>query len=379
MTKVAFIQNRIQPGGRFQVMAEMIYVLNQKGVVPDLLTFRSRLDKEKVSSFYSRELKYNLKLISPHPKVPFEWNICIFNKMVSGKLRDYDLAINHNNTSFGLRTSTPIISYVHFPRKARLLSGLDDIHLPEHGPPPILNFRKDLLNLMRLWYRTDNSFLPNDRLVANSGFTRQQLVEAYPGLPESEIAILYPPVDTQPIKHGNGREEQVVSLARFSESKRQMEQIEIASQIPELQFKLVGFIGEDEYFKACQQLVAEKKLSNVELLTNVARADLNKLLAQSRYFIHSMREEPFGITPVQAIAAGCVPVVHDSGGQREIVSLPDLRYKSIEEAISILRYLLKETDQSLQMKSTVLQERIGEFGSDRFREKFLDVLNELGI
>ena len=37
-------------------------------------------------------------------------------------------------------------------------------------------------------------------------------------------------------------------------------------------------------------------------------------------YIHCAENEHFGITIVEAMAAGCVPIVHDSGGPREIVT-----------------------------------------------------------
>jgi glycosyltransferase involved in cell wall biosynthesis len=41
--------------------------------------------------------------------------------------------------------------------------------------------------------------------------------------------------------------------------------------------------------------------------------------------------EHFGISIVEAMALGCIPVVHDSGGMREFVPT-QYRYRTIEQA-----------------------------------------------
>ncbi len=374
---MALIQNRIQPGGRFQVMAEMIFVLNELGIVPDVLTFRSRLTSENIQNFYSRNLDFQLKLIKPNLKIPFEWNIWWFNKVVSPKLGSYDLVINHNNSSYGLSTRTKVLSYVHFPRKARLMSGLKDFHFPEKGKVSRINAGKDLFNIMAKLYQRHQEHSPADVLVANSDFTRQNLLKAYPGLKGEAIEILYPPVDIDHKEKGRIKVRRVVSLGRFSPPKRQLEQIEIAASLPHLNFIFVGFAGDSGYFENCKAMIHEKKLSNVKIVSNAGREEVNEILESSWFFIHSMRYEPFGITPVQAIAAGCIPVVHDSGGQKEIVALDELRYSDTNGAVEVLGKLCAEGEEMLQAKSKNLLENIQKFGRNEFREKFKTLLNNL--
>jgi glycosyltransferase involved in cell wall biosynthesis len=43
--------------------------------------------------------------------------------------------------------------------------------------------------------------------------------------------------------------------------------------------------------------------------------------------------EHFGISTVEAISAGCIPLVVGRGGQPEIVTNPDLLWQTIEELI----------------------------------------------
>jgi alpha-1,2-mannosyltransferase len=69
----------------------------------------------------------------------------------------------------------------------------------------------------------------------------------------------------------------------------------------------------------------------VKIITNAKRETLKQLLACSRVYLHSKKNEHFGISIVEAMSLGCIPVVHDSGGPKEFV--PDtFRFKTIEEA-----------------------------------------------
>ena len=57
--KVAIIQNRLQRGGRLQVMSYMIKVLNDEGITPDILTLSSRISDDDIKSSYFSGLKSN--------------------------------------------------------------------------------------------------------------------------------------------------------------------------------------------------------------------------------------------------------------------------------------------------------------------------------
>lgn len=377
--KVALIQNRLQPGGRFQVMAQMIAVLNALGIKPDVWCFRSRLSPEQTEQYYGCKLNFNLCLLKPEPSLPFEWNIWWFNKKVSSRLHSYDLVINHNNTSYGLKPGLPLLSYVHFPRKYRLMSGLQDIHLPEGGKVSPLNTGKDFLNLMRWWYRQDKGLHPHEVLVANSKFTRQCLYQVYPDLRDREIRILYPPVDIPEARATLGKgENQMVSLGRIAPQKRQIEQIQVASEAGDMQLVIMGFAGHADYLARCRDRVQSAGLeARVKIRANVSGEERNNELEQARYFIHSMRNEPFGITTVQAIAASCIPLVHDSGGQREVIPDERLRYKNADDAVIKWRQLSAMTEAEQVQLLQRLQQHIQRYHTTSFRREFREILISL--
>jgi glycosyltransferase involved in cell wall biosynthesis len=197
-----------------------------------------------------------------------------------------------------------------------------------------------------------DSIIPENQIVlANSEFTKRMIQQYYPDYTKN-IKVLYPPVDLE--RWQNDREklpETISSLGRFSRDKRQLEQIKIAEQLPALKLNIIGFIGDRHgrsYFNLCKNYLDTNRITNVTLYPNLAFADTKELLASSKFFIHSLRNEPFGISSVEAIAAGCIPVVHDSGGQQEIVKFSELRYKNSEEAVQKINGLLKKDLANIQ-------------------------------
>jgi glycosyltransferase involved in cell wall biosynthesis len=55
------------------------------------------------------------------------------------------------------------------------------------------------------------------------------------------------------------------------------------------------------------------------------------MLAAAKVYLHTMVGEHFGISIVEAMASGCIPVSHNSGGMVEFVPSQN-RYETIEQA-----------------------------------------------
>jgi glycosyltransferase involved in cell wall biosynthesis len=123
--------------------------------------------------------------------------------------------------------------------------------------------------------------------------------------------------------------------------------------------------GEELTYLNCLQSRAR---SNTTFLPNVDIAEAKRRLWTSKVFLSTAESEPFGITVAEAVAAGCLPLVYDSGGPREIVPFPVLRFSSVLEAKIKLRSALSGRYDGLL---SPLQQHIQQFGVDRFRDTVL--------
>jgi len=339
----------------------MTKVLNAIGIIPDFYCYRHRLKLEDIEAHYGASIQLNFKPIK-EPKLPFEWNITRFNSDVNKHVQDYDLIINSNNTSLGLDPFLNSISYVHYPRKARLMTGISLTKLLDIGRDPLQ------LNALRYrWHRTVGA---KDLQIANSAFTAARFEEQY----NAKIdGVLYPPVAID-FKQSEKVGRRIVSLGRFSPNKRQLEQIKMMADLREYELYLIGFKNDVDYYNRCAQAITDFKLTNVHLIADASEEERNNLLTSAAFFIHSLREEPFGITTVQGIGAGCIPIVHNSGGQKEVVPFEELRYEN-EGAIPALVRALEKSDRMEELRAT-LQKHIAAYDSASFRDQFKGLLEQ---
>jgi len=98
------------------------------------------------------------------------------------------------------------------------------------------------------------------------------------------------------------------------------------------------------------------------------------IIGRAKVYVHSAQNEHFGITVVEAMAAGCVPVVNDSGGPREIVTSDvGLRWKTLEEAVHQISALAK--DEALRRKlSSAAASSSKQYGPEAFESGLRKVL-----
>ncbi len=109
----------------------------------------------------------------------------------------------------------------------------------------------------------------------------------------------------------------VVTVARAVPIKRLELFWHVAKLRPEYEF--VMLITRDPDFLEYSTRLSRASPNNGSVIINPARDVYHKFLGEAKVYLHLMEKEPFGITIVEAMSASCVPIVHDSGGPREIV------------------------------------------------------------
>lgn len=330
--KVAIVKNRIDKGGVLQVVISMIKTLNGLGVKPVVFTFSNKLSKQDIERNYGAHLDFEIREIFIDIKMPYEWHLVWFNVVSNFYVKGYDLVINTNNTSCLTRHSN-VITYIHFPRKYRVFSNLKSIHDRRLGKKSLWDYKQDLFYLSRYLHRRYGSFLPTEKVLANSKFTKAAIKSVY-DVRGKDIEVIYPSIQTNDMRGRVGKKNIVLSLGRFEPLKKQIKQIHLAKQLPGLEFYLCGFVQDKEYLNKCVKEVEALGLKNVNFFPDVSFSKLQSMFEIAEFFIHTTEKEPFGITVIEAVKYGCIPIVHNSGGTLETVPNEMCRFEDLESVLS---------------------------------------------
>ncbi len=179
--------------------------------------------------------------------------------------------------------------------------------------------------------------------VCNSYFTKKIIDHTY-GISSQ---VIYPPVDTSLFNSGK-KENIIVALGRLSRelhAKRQEVLIEgfsrIYKQIPSWKLVIAGGSKDIEYYK---DLIEKARGLPIKIIPNPSLRQIRELLSSAKIFwsatgfeIDPLQDpekvEHFGITPVEAMASGAVPIVTRVGGHLETIQddKDGLLWDSLEE------------------------------------------------
>ena len=335
MKRVGIYQNTLTSGGRIKVITAMTYVFNEMGLTPDWIAFRNTLSHNKLNNIISKDIRARFKILRNFTKGLSEFKYVRMNQRMSKLTKEYDLIVNSNNTLVYTSDNENVIHYIHFPREARLLEKYSNSTIQ-------YRFYKTLFQKMYISYLSDAK--PKGIFIANSEFTKSAMLDVYP-LQDSDIFVLYPPVQrpSNSLKGTRKVPNKVLSLGRFGVNKDQLFQINLAEMVPEGEFFIMGFVNNTKslrYYKQCQRAIKSKGIKNVRLVKDANRDLVQKELKSASVFLHTMVDEPFGIATVESLFYGCLPLSHNSGGQKEIIGEDKFLYTSIEDAQIKLKWLI---------------------------------------
>ncbi len=112
---------------------------------------------------------------------------------------------------------------------------------------------------------------------------------------------------------------------------------------------------------------------HVFIMPNGSREQLKELLAQSKIYFHTA-EETFGISVVESIASGCIPIVPNNSAHPETVPPEELRYTAndIDSAVS---KLCNAVSGNYDHRIDYLKKHISKFDISEFNDKIMRLLN----
>ncbi|MFZ5376071.1 MAG: glycosyltransferase family 4 protein [Patescibacteria group bacterium] len=304
----------------------------------------------------------------------------------------YQLFLNDSlqNVDF---ISTPLKTDESFLRKLVWTKQFDLIYYLTDGSLFFSLAKKNILHIQFPFTNLRLSLLDKLKLItwqvinANSSFTKE-VVEKRWGIRINFIH--YPAAIPSDVFQQYQKEKIILSVGRFFKhlnSKRQDVLIRIFQEMRRAYPKsmdgwklvLVGGVEDQEYLKELKTLSVQDPAISIQ--TNARREQLEALYRHASIYWHAAgfeidelnqpeKVEHFGISTVEAMAAGCVPVVHNKGGQTEIMTgnLQSLCWQTTDECEKITIDLIKN-QQKLYEFSQLAIKRAKDFSQNNFEEK----------
>jgi glycosyltransferase involved in cell wall biosynthesis len=184
----------------------------------------------------------------------------------------------------------------------------------------------DVLPIQTPWWRYgsqvyDLLLKPMDQVNKNTLFvTNSTFLEAILNRKlRRQARVVYPPVDVgsfRPLSRRRERENLVVTVSRFRPGKN-LEAIPAIAQHVKVRFVIIGPSdpGSETTIKKIHAGARRLKVQDrIQLRINEPRSVLFRIVSEAKVLLHTQFYEAFGMAVVEAMAAGCVPIVPERGG-----------------------------------------------------------------
>lgn len=284
---------------------------------------------------------------------------------------------------------------VNFVADIKRGDGFDVCFWVSDGSIPLLRARKNFLHFQIPFKNINGKTILNKMkfyriklVICNSYFTKRYIDREY-GV---KSKVIYPPVSVDKIKPKK-KENLIISVGRFSQlvqAKRQDVLVNAFKKLFDSGFRnwrleLAGGVevGVDDYV---ERLEESSKGYPIKILKSPSFRQIKDLYGKAKIFWSASgykvdeikdpgRVEHFGITVVEAMAGGAIPLIYDAGGHREIISDGENGYlwKSTKELIQKTKSLISDRElQNKFSKSAQSASRVYEYA--RFEAQVLEIL-----
>lgn len=284
---------------------KLVYTM-AKGLGADIITTDI---EDSVINNLGKEVRF-ISIGKNPDKPPFK-QISAAKKFLSSDFSDdYDVFIFSGNWAhYASMHHHPNIWYCHTPTRAFHDQYRNMLNrMPFYGRIP---FKVWVSIYKKKEYRSVSRI---ERIVTNSRNTQRRIRKYY----GRDASVIYPPIPVEryrTIEYGNFW----LSVNRLYPEKRIELQIEAFRRMPEETLLIVGGAGRGDHSAGYAKKIVKNLPKNVKFLGERGEKELIELYGRCRGFIATARDEDFGMTPVEAMAAGKAVVAVREGGFLESV------------------------------------------------------------
>ena len=371
--KVAMAHDYLREYGGAERVLEALHE-----IFPDAPVYTAYYNPENLGENNKRFSGWDIRT-SWFQKFPFANQLLspfrIFGPMMfeSFDLSEYDLVISsssatHLAKSVITKPETLHISYIHTP--PRFLYGyVTSFNYKKHWWTRIGG---EIINHFMRIYDFEVSQRP-DILVANSKNIQERIKKFY----RRDSVVIYPPVgigSKYQVVSSKGKKDYFLVLSRLVRGKGVEVIVEACGKLG-LPLKVAGTGPELDNLK---KLATSYQLPATNFLGWVTDEERIKLLQGAKALIVAAEDEDFGITSIEAQAAGTPVIAPRSGGFLETVvdGQTGLLYGgqgmvNVDSLVRVLREFRED-----QFKAETLRENAERFSKERFKKEILDLVEK---
>ena len=296
-------------------------------------------------------------------------------------------------------SKTNAITYCHFPSAKFFIQSEEKAYLEKHLKiarmlsSQSLTIDKDHCNTLNMvnfnkkryleWlYDSYEKLMKNSTLLANSEYTRNTIFKTY-GI--DNAIVLHPPVDVDTFRNSRlsssyeKREDIILVISRIDPSKKIENAIYLAKLLKENKIgKGMIIVGSLDFYYYDYYCHLKKMIENFNLLdfvsleTNVSFDKLLTNMKKSKVYFHPNPEEHFGISIIESMSAGLVPIVPDIGGPIEFVP-SKFHFHTLEQAIQLISSAFNVSNSERNWLSNL----VNRFSASNYIKGFQQIITKL--
>lgn len=374
-----------------------MYALYERGVNFDITTCvqpnMTKLENaygRKIASIINKAEKINILKSLEEP---------VIDRII--QKGNYDITINtHGDTLPYYHCSllkNNAVTYCHFPsakyhidsenleylRDIRVagFAQINDIDYSKNKVAPIfdLETKQKVRRYFKFLGDRYENLMKNTLILTNSEYTRKAISNAF----NVDSKILYPPVDVDTFRDAalksHQRDDMILIISRIAPDKQIENAIEGARMMRSRGIgKVMTIVGnlhhyDHRYYQELKKMIADFDLSDyISLQTNISFNKLIQLMQLAKVYFHPRIGEHFGISIVEAMASGLVPVVSDIGGHTEFVP-SKYHFHTLSQAADVIALAFEATNSERR----AISNSTTKFSNANYIKSFHRILSEL--